>query len=266
MGEEPDLDPGINKDFFENNILQLEPTLLTESGIKCFERFFKAVNTKEGKLKPKRRSLITEDPDLIGLDYLWKVVTLCSDDIASRAIELLREVSTNLGPKLLASQLEFHETYITECHDRLRTHYDVATIYQKSKTETDKEFDLNQLQNSITSEAVKMCRILRVLHEYLSECDNAFMGERKILPLHRACKGKHMTLIIRFSSPNRPVEDLEVLTHSNDTIASIRRYILRRIKPVVHCKLELFINGEPLDTADDKKLLGHIPLRDRTVS
>lgn len=34
MGEEPDLDPGINKDFFENNILQLDPVLLTESGIK----------------------------------------------------------------------------------------------------------------------------------------------------------------------------------------------------------------------------------------
>lgn len=66
MGDEPDLDPAINKDFFENNILQLDPTLLTESGIKCFERFFKAVNVKEGKLKPKRRSLITEDADLIG--------------------------------------------------------------------------------------------------------------------------------------------------------------------------------------------------------
>lgn len=66
MGDEPDLDPAINKDFFENNILLLDPTLLTESGIKCFERFFKAVNMKEGKLKPKRRSLITEDADLIG--------------------------------------------------------------------------------------------------------------------------------------------------------------------------------------------------------
>jgi len=34
MGEEPDLDPAIIKDFFENNILQLDPTLLTESGMK----------------------------------------------------------------------------------------------------------------------------------------------------------------------------------------------------------------------------------------
>jgi len=34
MGEDPDLDPGINRDFFENNILQLDPSLLTESGMR----------------------------------------------------------------------------------------------------------------------------------------------------------------------------------------------------------------------------------------
>lgn len=34
MGEEPDLDPEINQDFFENNVLQLEPSVLTENGIK----------------------------------------------------------------------------------------------------------------------------------------------------------------------------------------------------------------------------------------
>lgn len=263
MGEEPDLDPGINKDFFENNILQLDPILLTESGIKCFERFFKAVNTKEGKLKPKRRLLLTEDPDLIGLDYLWKVVTLCSDDIAARAIELLREVSTNLGPHLLVSQLDYHETFITECYDRLRAHYDTITVLQRS--ENDKEFNLNQLENRIRAEAVKLCRVMKVLHEYINECDNTFYGERKVLPLHRACHGKHLALIVRFSSPSRQVEDLELYTHSNDTLHSLRKYILRRIKPGVHCKLELFINSEPLDPNDDRKLLSQVPIRDKTV-
>ena len=40
------MDPDINKDFFKSNILELEPSLLTEAGIKCFERFFKTVNIK----------------------------------------------------------------------------------------------------------------------------------------------------------------------------------------------------------------------------
>lgn len=34
MGEVPDLDPVIYKDFFENNILQFDPSHLTESGMK----------------------------------------------------------------------------------------------------------------------------------------------------------------------------------------------------------------------------------------
>ena len=34
MGEEPDLDPDITRDFFEQNILQLDPSLLTENGMK----------------------------------------------------------------------------------------------------------------------------------------------------------------------------------------------------------------------------------------
>jgi ubiquitin carboxyl-terminal hydrolase 9/24 len=34
MGEEPDLDPDINRSFFESVILQFDPTLLTESGMR----------------------------------------------------------------------------------------------------------------------------------------------------------------------------------------------------------------------------------------
>lgn len=61
MSDEPDLDPDINRNFFENNILQLDPSLVTESGIECFDRFFKAVNVKEGKLIAKRRCFQMEE-------------------------------------------------------------------------------------------------------------------------------------------------------------------------------------------------------------
>lgn len=83
MGEEPDLDPEINRDFFENNILQLDPCLMTESGIKCFERFFKAVNCKENKLIAKRRTYLMDDLELIGLDYIWRLVLCSHEDIGN---------------------------------------------------------------------------------------------------------------------------------------------------------------------------------------
>lgn len=40
---------------------------------RCFDKFFKAVNQKAGKLVPKRRTFLMEDEELIGLDYIWRV-------------------------------------------------------------------------------------------------------------------------------------------------------------------------------------------------
>ncbi|XP_034939757.1 probable ubiquitin carboxyl-terminal hydrolase FAF-X isoform X2 [Chelonus insularis] len=266
MGEEPDLDPAINKDFFENNILQLDPTLLTESGIKCYERFFKAVNSKEGKLKTKRRTYLMDDVDLIGSDYLWRVVTNSPEEIASRGIELLKEVNTNLGPRLQVAILEFHETFIAECMDRLKAHYDTVTILTGVSNEDNKTKDSDKESNKVMMEALKMCRVMKVLQEYINECDTAFPVERKILPLHRAARGKHMSLIIRFVSPGRNIDDIDISTHSNDTLASLRRQILRRIKANdTNVKLDLYTNGESLDQADDRKLLSQLPLRDKTL-
>lgn len=75
-----------------------------------------------------------------------------------------------------------------------------------------------------------------------------------------------MSLVIRFANPARNVDDIEVFTHTNDTLASLRRQILRRIKASgTNVKVDLFINGESLEQADDRKLLSQIPLRDKMV-
>ena len=38
MGDEPDLDPEISRSFFEGNVLKLDPSLLTENGIRFVKR------------------------------------------------------------------------------------------------------------------------------------------------------------------------------------------------------------------------------------
>jgi ubiquitin carboxyl-terminal hydrolase 9/24 len=73
MSDDPDLEPDMNKQFFVNYVTKLDPKLLTDSGIRCFDRFFKSVNLKYGRLTQKRNYFLTESLDLIGLDYLWKV-------------------------------------------------------------------------------------------------------------------------------------------------------------------------------------------------
>ncbi|XP_049729318.1 probable ubiquitin carboxyl-terminal hydrolase FAF-X isoform X6 [Loxodonta africana] len=256
MGDEPDLDPDINKDFFESNVLQLDPSLLTENGMKCFERFFKAVNCREGKLVAKRRAYMMDDLELIGLDYLWRVVIQSNDDIASRAIDLLKEIYTNLGPRLQVNQVVIHEDFIQSCFDRLKASYDTLCVLDGDKDSI----------NCARQEAVRMVRVLTVLREYINECDSDYHEERTILPMSRAFRGKHLSFIVRFPNQGRQVDDLDVWSHTNDTIGSVRRCILNRIKAnVAHTKIELFVGGELIDSADDRKLIGQLNLKDKSL-
>ncbi|XP_023293279.2 probable ubiquitin carboxyl-terminal hydrolase FAF isoform X1 [Lucilia cuprina] len=279
MGEEPDLDPGINKDFFENNILQLDPHLLTESGIKCFERFFKAVNSKEDKLKAIHRGYILDNEDLIGKDYLWRVITTGGEEIANKAIDLLKEVSTALGPRLQENISEFHEMFIGECCERLRTHYTNIMILGKSLNSNNtvpvvaddaNQADQNESKDSKMRfiEAEKMCRILKVLQEYIKECDRSFNGDRYLLPLVRATRGKYTSLYIRFQNPGRPIDDIEIITHNNEMVSSFKRNLLKRIKgtSTANIKVDLYYNnGELIDIGDEINPLSQYSIRDKMI-
>lgn len=107
---------------------------------RCFDRFFKAVNLREGKLvlrsrnslvdRVKTRNYLMDDVDLIGLDYLWNAVLCSSEDIAQKAIELLRETFTSLGPRLVSSQVLIHEDFLSSCISRLRVRLFVSLIYK----------------------------------------------------------------------------------------------------------------------------------------
>ncbi|XP_041351568.1 probable ubiquitin carboxyl-terminal hydrolase FAF-X isoform X2 [Gigantopelta aegis] len=255
MGEEPDLDPDITRDFFERNILQLDPSLLTENGMNCFERFFKQVNLKENKLITKRRGgHMMDDLELIGLDYMWRVVLWSPDEVAEKAITLLKDIFTNLGPRLQQNQVEIHEDFIQSCVDRLKAPFDTVSVLEKDR-------DSN---NRVMQESIRMVRVLTVLREYIAECDEAYGEERTILPLSRACRGKLVSLKVRFPNQGRQVEDLEVWSHTNDTVGALRRQILQRVKANANnIKVDLYVNGEQIDSSEDKKLISQIPLRDK---
>ncbi|KAK0066423.1 ubiquitin carboxyl-terminal hydrolase FAF-X isoform X1 [Biomphalaria pfeifferi] len=258
MGEEPDLDPEITRDFFERNILQLNADLLTENGMNCFERFFKQVNLKESKLIAKRRGgYLMDDIELIGLDYLWKVVLWSPEEVAEKAVALLKDIFTNLGPRLQQKQVAIHEDMITSCIDRLKAAYDTVSVLGQDTDEASK--------GRVLQETARMVRVLTVLKEYLAECDEAYREERTILPLSRACRGKVMLLKVRFPSQNRQGDDIEILSHSNETVGQVRRQILQRVKAAPNIKVELYVNAEQIDASEDKKLISSINLRDKMI-
>ncbi|KAK4027909.1 probable ubiquitin carboxyl-terminal hydrolase FAF-X [Daphnia magna] len=303
MGEEPDLDPEVNREFFEAQILQLDPSLMTESGMKCFDRFFKAVNAKEGKLVARRKM---NDVGLIGLDYLWRVILFGNDAVAEKAIHLLKETYTSLGPRLVNSQVEIHEDLIGSCSDRLRASHDTLRAYMIQQQQqqphealvTEKDF-----ANRSRQETTRMCRLLKLLQEYVSDYDCEFhmREERTLLPLGRAHRGKCFTLIVRFPNQGRQLEDIEVWTHSNETLATVRRRIMARVKstnqtstlpvtaganssimqsqivghqqpPVQQpqqqqsgVKLDLYLNNELIEPSEGYRLVADLPLRDKTM-
>ena len=55
------------------------------------------------------------------------------------------------------------------------------------------------------TEVQRLCRVLRVLHEYCSECDTDFQEERTLLPLHRAARGKQLSVTVRYPNTGRQV-------------------------------------------------------------
>lgn len=125
---------------------------------------------------------------------LLQVLTYGGDAIANRAIELLKEVNTNLGPRLQTSLSDFHDTHISECINRLRALYDTISLLSKQDTSCHESNEDHALVKSqIRNESVRMCRILRVLYEYINECDNNFTSERKMLPLYRYARLKYVS-------------------------------------------------------------------------
>ena len=98
------------------------------------------------------------------------------------------------------------------------------------------------------------------------ECDADFCEERTFVPLYRASRGKQLMLLFRFPNQGRQVEDVEIWTHTIDSVGAVRRQILQRLKGnPSSVKLELFLNGDLIDTIDDRKILLHLPLRDKTL-
>ena len=81
------------------------------------------MNTNEGKLIPKRRATLIDDLELVGLNYCWKVVLCSNQEVSNKAIDLLTETFTNLGPRLVA-QVEIHEDFIGSYIDRLKASFD----------------------------------------------------------------------------------------------------------------------------------------------
>lgn len=210
-----DLDPETFGQFFETNILKLDPALVDMNGIECFQKFFLAVNCQQSKLQLTHKYLMN-DNDLVGMDYLWKLIFSCDEEVAQKAISLLIEVSTSLGPNLIESQVPLHVDMIHTCFDRLKATNDTICVIGNDPTQ----------KTCLNTELRKMTRVLCVLQEYITKCDNDFSQERTILPMSQSYRGKQVHAFIKVLNFGRNTEEMELWTHTNESLTSIRKKIL----------------------------------------
>ena len=74
------------------------------------------------------------------------------------------------------------------------------------------------------------------------------------------------TFHFRFPNQGRQMDDLEIYTHTNDTLASVKRQIIQRLKGnPSQIKVELKYDGELIDSSEDRKILLNLPFRDKVV-
>ncbi|XP_065841242.1 ubiquitin carboxyl-terminal hydrolase 9X-like isoform X2 [Oscarella lobularis] len=253
MGEDPDLEPLGYKQFFEDHVMNLDPALLTESGMKCFDRAFKLVNQNSHKLIAKRHKFVTSNLFMTGIDYIWKVILCGADEIVFKAIELMKDVHTHLSPTLLTRQVAIHVDFIGKCFEHLETSFEVLKV----------RLEAPERHVHVT----QMVRCLTLLREYIAQCDDAHKGERTFLPHGKSSLGKHIMLTVRFPLPSGRQEDLEVSTHGNESLGALRRKIIRLKKGSSSqgIKIDLFLNGEVVNPVEDRRLMHQLSIRERAV-
>lgn len=207
--------------FLHASLAKFDPSLIDIYGVECFEKFFKIINCNQEKLIYHNSSYLTNDVDLIGLDYLWKLILFGSNEAAcNKAINLLKEFFTNFGPKLIESRLELHQDFINICFDQLKCSYDTVTVIGHDENEP-----------KINVESTKMIRLLSVLCEYIRKGDNDYYGNKRlILPMSQCFRGKSVELVIKIMTQayNRNIDELILQTHTNESILFVREKILEK--------------------------------------
>lgn len=95
-------------------------------------------------------------------------------------------------------QVAIHEDFISSCKDRLKASYDTITVLDQRDS------------TKLSQETTRLCRVLKVLSQYVMRCDADFSDERTMIPLFRASRGKQLNLSVRFPNQGRAVSCPEI--------------------------------------------------------
>jgi ubiquitin carboxyl-terminal hydrolase 9/24 len=149
-----DLENETQLDFFNQKLLSLSASAVSNSSFECFREYLESVNVNASKIRKnlsssfvsitvkqyilfRRLSIIllqvVESLEPIGQNYLWTLVTDCPDEsIANEAIDYLLKLSfLCVSPKLKKDSATLHKKFINQCYHRLETVIDMPLSTEK---------------------------------------------------------------------------------------------------------------------------------------
>lgn len=260
VSDEPDLEPDTVKHMFIENVMKLSPNLLTDNGFRCFDRFFRHVNYNDNKLRQWRRTLMTDRLDLMGLDYLWDVILTGQQGIANKAIELMKEIYTNLTPQLKEHNVP--QEFLKSCFDRMQRIWASLVAYKKGEFQEEEESKGNK--DGYQRKVVELTRCLAFLREYAAEVDDCYPDERAYPPHGKASWGRAVMIRIQYSH-TRGVDEFELASHANETMAAVRRHIKQQLKLPPTSHLEVSCGADIILPQEDHKHVALLAQRDRVT-
>uniref|UniRef100_H3DJS3 ubiquitinyl hydrolase 1 n=1 Tax=Tetraodon nigroviridis TaxID=99883 RepID=H3DJS3_TETNG len=247
-----DLESDVQQQLFKEKILKLEPYEITMNGFNLFKTFFENVNLCDHRLKRQGTQLCVERLDLAGMDFIWRIAMESPDEeIANEAIQLIITYSyTNLNPKMKKDSVSLHKKFIADCYKRLEvSRSDLAVCPFKT--------------SSVFLRSTKLViieRLLLLAERYVITIEDMYSVPRTILPHGASFNGHPVTLHITYES-TKDTFTLELQTHSNDTIGSIRWKIAEHLSCPVD-NVQIFANDSVLTMNRDQKLLSQLGFSD----
>eukprot|EP00095_Tigriopus_kingsejongensis_P003305 maker-scaffold355_size198070-snap-gene-0.39 protein:Tk03305 transcript:maker-scaffold355_size198070-snap-gene-0.39-mRNA-1 annotation:"ubiquitin carboxyl-terminal hydrolase 24 isoform x8" len=264
-----DLEAHTQSSLFKTKILSFDPTEITEKSFSCFKTYFESLNMGETYLrKSTSPDFIVENRDLIGMNYIWRIVSECqSNEIADKAIDYLLKLSYfNVNPNLKNDAVQLHEDFFSTCY----RHLDEALKASTDESDgVERGLELEAARRSSFSESLttvrisnlsilpleikgktlrNVSRIFLLIERYISCIEELFPGERTLLPHVASFHGSPVSINVIYECKN---EEFQITTHANEFVGSIKKRISAETS-IVMDKLKLFCGDVEISDSKNK--------------
>ena len=285
-----DLEQETQKMFFEEKLLMLSPCQASHHSFNCFKVYFESINLSKNSLRKNiSPPLVVDNLDLVGLDYLWTLITECpKENIADEAIEYLLNMSfLHVSPKLKKDPEALHRKFIENCFTRLQFvnkgtqpttgKQQDAAVHEGCELETSISLDPDSCNTEegktktltsisisktsvlpLNSKGIRMQKIRRLLllaERYVSTIEETHPAKRTIQPHAGSFHGR--AIKIKIITEGSKKDDLIVNSHSNELVGDVKVRIADQNKLNVD-QITLYYGDILLSGSKERCLVGMI--------